>query len=232
MSDENRGKFKAAFGKDYDAAAADGSIVNLAGWQAANPGMGALDIEARWRAGKTVKLAPGTYVSEMEGGGGALVVNGFYAAMRAKFISDDARVHWFLVSFPESTLAWAAFRDATIGATNPEDALPGSLRRRVYDDWETLGLAKRPSTADNSIHASAGPVEGLRERAIWLGEGLETDAYFKELLGAGVARATIERLCANEVRLSSSLSLFPSLALPISRARAADVSPHASERLP
>jgi len=68
-------------------------------------------------------------------------------------------VHWFLVAFPEAALSWAVFRDATIGATNPEDAAPGSLRRRVMDEWEALGLAGRPSTADNSIHASAGPIE-------------------------------------------------------------------------
>jgi hypothetical protein len=148
VPDENRAKFKAAFGKDYDAAAADGTIVNLASWQASNPGMGALDIEARWRKGKTVKLAPGTYVSEMDGGGGTLVVNGFYAAMRSKFISDDTRVHWFLVTFPEAALSWAAFRDATIGATNPEDAAPGSLRRRVMDEWEVCNPTsprKKPS---------------------------------------------------------------------------------------
>ena len=159
VPDQNRDKFKEAFGKDYDAAAADGTIVNLASWQAANPGMGALDVEARWRKGKTVKLAPGTYVSEIDGGGGTLVVNGFYASMREKFISDEARViptphsmalpqpgytephtrnqgtsppepcmtpdtanqvHWFLVTFPEAALSWAVFRDATIGATNPE----------------------------------------------------------------------------------------------------------------
>jgi nucleoside diphosphate kinase len=199
VPEENRAKFQAEFGKAYDAAAADGTVINLASWQAENPGMSAAEIERRWRAGKTVKLAPGTYVSEIEGGAGKLVVNGFYASMREKFISGGALVHWFLVRFPEASLSWAAFREATIGATNPEEAAPGSLRRRVLDEWAALGLPCQPSTADNGVHASAGPVEGLRERAIWLGTALDADPFGAELLAAGVSRATVERLCANEV---------------------------------
>lgn len=77
-----------------------------------------------------------------------------------------------------------------IGATNPTAAQPGSVRQKILADWQgglrriravarhgaavqlhlgggaALGLASEPNTGDNGVHASAGPLEGLRERMV------------------------------------------------------------------
>ncbi len=103
------------------------------------------------------------------------------------------------MQFDEKAVPWSMFRTSIIGATDPSAAEKGSLRRTILEDWKALGLAFEPSTADNSVHASAGPVEGMRERIIWLGSAVEEDAFGKQMLDAGVTSATISSLMSNQV---------------------------------
>ena len=65
------------------------------------------------------KLAPGTYVRLVEGGEAdddgnvsppVFVVNGFYPAMREKYVEEEAGVHLFVVGFKPDELSWAQFR--------------------------------------------------------------------------------------------------------------------------
>ena len=45
----------------------------------------------------------------------------------------------------------------------------------------------------NGVHASAGPLEGLKERCVWAGASLQTDAFAQALLGeGGLSQATLE----------------------------------------
>ena len=93
--------------------------------------------------------------------------------------------------------------------------------------WRGNPAAHRghPETRNVTIPSALKPCtlpQGLRERAIWLGEGLEGDAYYKELVGAGVDKALIQRLCANEVRPNPKPDTLG----------AAIGSPHAPERPP
>jgi hypothetical protein len=104
-----------------------------------------------------------------------------------------------VVQFDEKAVPWSMFRTNIIGATDPSAAEKGSLRRTILEDWKALGLAFEPSTADNSVHASAGPVEGMRERIIWLGSAVEEDAFGRQMLDAGVTSATISSLMSNQV---------------------------------
>ena len=177
VGDKNKAAFKEAFGKEWDAAAADGaSVLNLADFRARCPDMHVLEVEKRWRAGKTVKLAPGTYVSLLDEEQ-VMVVNGFYGSMREKFVAAGVKVAWMVVEFDEAKVSWAHFRQNIIGATDPTAAAAGSLRHKIMSEWKALGLAFEPSTADNGVHASAGPVEAMRERMIWLGVPLADDAF-------------------------------------------------------
>lgn len=199
VGDKNKAAFKEAFGKEWEVAAADGTtVLNLADFRARFPDMSVLEIEKRWRAGKTVKLAPGTYVSLLDEEN-IMVVNGFYGSMREKFVAPGVIVSWMVAEFDEATLSWSKFRTDVIGATDPTAAAEGSLRRKIMEEWEALGLAFQPSTADNSVHASAGPVEGMRERIIWLSTTVEADPFGKQMLAAGVKAELIDKLCANEV---------------------------------
>jgi len=199
VGDKNKEGFKEAFGKEWDVAAADGTtVLNLADFRNKFPELSVAEIEKRWRAGKTVKLAPGTYVSLLEEEK-VMLVNGFYGSMREKFVAPGVKVAWMVAEFDEVALPWSKFRTLVIGATDPTAAEKGSLRKRVMEDWKALGLDFEPSTADNGIHASAGPVEGMRERMIWLSSKVEEDSFGKQMLAAGVKSETVEMLCANSV---------------------------------
>eukprot|EP00931_Biecheleriopsis_adriatica_P093401 TRINITY_DN67152_c0_g1_i1.p1 TRINITY_DN67152_c0_g1~~TRINITY_DN67152_c0_g1_i1.p1 ORF type:complete len:389 (-),score=88.27 TRINITY_DN67152_c0_g1_i1:26-1192(-) len=125
------------------------------------------------------KLRSGLYCAKLEGGptGQLYVLNGFYARMREKFTAPGVVVHWFVVSWKEADLSWKNFRSQVIGATNPEDAAAGSLRARIRDEWKSLGLKEETNYQDNGVHASASPLEALRERMVWLGDDVDEDAF-------------------------------------------------------
>ncbi|CAE7809428.1 AGM1, partial [Symbiodinium sp. CCMP2592] len=125
------------------------------------------------------KLRSGLYCAKLGGGetGQLFVLNGFYARMREKFTKAGVVVHWHVVGFDSAKLPWMKFRSEVIGATNPVDAVTGSLRARIRDEWKDLGLAAETNYQDNGVHASASPLESLRERQVWLGEDVSVDAF-------------------------------------------------------
>mmetsp|Transcript_491 Transcript_491/g.1407 ORF Transcript_491/g.1407 Transcript_491/m.1407 type:complete len:378 (+) Transcript_491:106-1239(+) len=119
------------------------------------------------------------------------VINGFYMAMREKYTKPGASIHYYLVEWEPSELAWFDFRMNVLGSTDPAAAQPGSLRNIIYSDWRALGLASEPNVGDNGVHASASPFEAMCERLNWVGMPLEEDSFGRALLDAGIPRATI-----------------------------------------
>ena len=119
------------------------------------------------------------------------VVNGFYAAMRAKYVAPGASVYYYSVQWDSSSMSWADFRGSLLGATDPEAAAASSIRSQIALRWQSLGLESKPNVGDNGVHASASPFEGLCERLNWLGASLEDDLTGKALLDAGIKKATL-----------------------------------------
>ena len=143
------------------------------------------------------------------------VINGFYAAMRAKYTTPGSSVYYFSVQWDSSELSWADFRAQVLGATDPEAAAAGSMRKEILSRWESLGLASKPNVGDNGVHGSASPFEGLAERLNWLGATLDEDATGHALLEAGVKRDTLLQWTKDpQVDLEGSMtSLFDALLL-------------------
>ena len=90
-------------------------------------------------------------------------------------------------------------RGEIIGATNPEDAPEGSIRGQMLANWEGteedegLDMDDNPNVGDNGVHASAGPIEGLKERTVWLGYEAIDDPFGEQLIAwTGGKAATIE----------------------------------------
>lgn len=106
-------------------------------------------------------------------------------------------MRWFLVEFDEAAVPWKTFRGDIIGSTDPTAAAQGSLRRLILEQWRELGLEAEPSTADNGVHASAGPLEGLKERMTWLGSTPADDPYAQALAAKGVKGAKLDALVNN-----------------------------------
>ena len=128
-------------------------------------------LEKMWRAGPCLKLSPGVYVAKLVGapGGDVFTINGFYPAMRQEFVAEAAAVRCFVVSWAPSAMRWSVFRDVVVGPTDPTAASPKSLRGKFRAHWRSLGLEKEPAISCNCVHASAGPLEGLKEREVWAG---------------------------------------------------------------
>ena len=105
--------------------------------------------------------------------GDIYVINGFYASMRAEYTEPGKSIYYFSVQWSASSLSWADFRARVLGATDPALALDGSLRKYVLENWESLGLASKPTIGQNGVHASASPFEALVERMNWLAASLD-----------------------------------------------------------
>lgn len=79
-----------------------------------------------------------------------------------------------------------------LGATNPAEAAVGSVRREILEKFTELGLASKPNTGENGVHASASPFEALAERINWTGATISSDPFGRGMLAAGVPAETIK----------------------------------------
>ena len=62
------------------------------------------------------------------------VINGFYMSMRAVFTTPPAKICWYSVEWPASSLSWENFRGKVLGGTDPKEAEPGSARREILGE--------------------------------------------------------------------------------------------------
>eukprot|EP00667_Euglena_gracilis_P023247 EG_transcript_26205 len=119
------------------------------------------------------------------------VINGFYMAMREKYTKPGASISYLLVEWDPAQLSWADFRGKVLGATDPTQAVAGSLRRQILDNWKELGLQSEPNVGDNGVHASASPFEALAERMNWVGAKLQSDDFGKALHDAHIPTKSV-----------------------------------------
>ena len=190
-------QFSDKFGLTWADAINDKKIMNAAEATKALGDITAEELTQKWGAGQRLKLAPGLYVCLYKEG--MFVINGFYLRNRQKFTVPGTKIHWYTVQWAEADLTWADFRAKIIGPTDPADAPENSLRGIVKRDWESLGLSEVPNVADNGIHASAGPLEGLAERMVWLSSSLSSDAFTVAAVAAGATESTLLDFVGNPV---------------------------------
>mmetsp|Transcript_31617 Transcript_31617/g.57502 ORF Transcript_31617/g.57502 Transcript_31617/m.57502 type:complete len:1768 (+) Transcript_31617:51-5354(+) len=191
---EAKQRFEAVFG-----ASLESSTILAAEAGMATLGLSAEEMSSLWHGTEPVKLAPSLYIGKVSNSSGtsALVVNGFIPHMRQSFVAGGEALAWFLVEFNPSEVTWKRFRQDILGATNPAKASKDSIRGQLFSSWKDLGLSREPTTTDNGIHFSAGPLEGLRERQIWMDLSLEDDLMGRLLLSSGVPRRHLEAWLEN-----------------------------------
>lgn len=196
---DKKAEFEKKYGKNFDALAKEGTILNIAGTQAkfgwSVEKLGE-EFEKAKTANGTFKLAPGCYVVWMEEQK-IFLVNGFYAAMRAEYVAPTAVVSWYVVSWPEAKLAWADFRGKVLGATDPTTAESSSVRAKVLANCKAMGLSFVPNTGKNCVHGSASPLEAFNERRIWVGAQTRSDSFGAALLAAGITTQQVDWMCSN-----------------------------------
>eukprot|EP00510_Aplanochytrium_minuta_P008119 CAMPEP_0184037648 /NCGR_PEP_ID=MMETSP0955-20130417/41201_1 /TAXON_ID=627963 /ORGANISM="Aplanochytrium sp, Strain PBS07" /LENGTH=353 /DNA_ID=CAMNT_0026325865 /DNA_START=135 /DNA_END=1196 /DNA_ORIENTATION=+ len=211
VSESAKIAFKNSFGEDWDTVLREKRVVNAKTFAEMYD---QVDLSEEWDHEKTVKarIGTGTKVAKLVGANDRhsrdhhYVVNGFYLAMRNRFVNSSAEVHFFLVEFDEKKVPWEVFRRDIVGTTDPAKAVDGSLRNLIYKGWKDLGLGSEPDYGNNGVHASAGPLEAFRERLLWDDEfvddpfnkhNVEQDQLGSELLRAGIDMSDIIALLSN-----------------------------------
>lgn len=205
LTPEVADKFKQEFGVEYSNPE---TVLTLGQLLHNNPSLPASALNSAWTKSNKLKIAGGFYVGrleELESDPSVspevrplLVVNGFYNAMRSDYVTEPHSVLYFTAEWKEADLSWKDFRALCIGATDPALASPNSLRGKMLEHYADLGLEHKPNVSMNCVHASAGPIEAIRERSTWIQFPLLEDPFTKMLVSQGVPAALIERCANNE----------------------------------
>jgi len=184
-------KFRESFGESWQSVLADGTAMNAK--QACDFfGISADELNAKWKEVTPVKFGGGFYCAKMQlQGADRYIFNAFFMTMRSKFTKPSASIRYYAISWSPMQLSWADFRSKVIGSTDPTKAQETSMRRRILNEWQALGLTGSPDGSDNGVHASASPFEGFAERSNWLENSASEDAFGKVLLEAGVSAERI-----------------------------------------
>jgi hypothetical protein len=147
------------------------------------------------------KLAPGTYCTKvLIDGREILLLNGFHPYQLQHFTKPGGTIVAFLL---RGRANWKSLREDFLGATTPADAKEGSLRRIFHDQRGPLCL-KQVNQANNVIHFSAGPLEGMFETIRYFSDcitsssvSLASTCFGSLLMSKGVALDEIDKLKAN-----------------------------------
>jgi len=126
-----------------------------------------------WLSKKSIKIRSGFYVQKYKRNDRNLIlVNGFHPAQLAHYTNPAHRIVLILV---HSNTDWAVLRNQMIGATFPEKAVSGSIRKILYERPKEFGL-QSVNVANNGVHLSAGPFEAMFEILNFFGEILGSNA--------------------------------------------------------
>mgnify|MGYP006274668139 CR=1 FL=1 len=195
VSEIAQANFAKRFGQSWAQAAREGKLRSASQAMAAGGVSDGSAFLQNWLAAPQVRLCEGLYAAYFKASD-RYVLNGFYPALRQRYLTEGAKVICFDVRFDPGRLSWERFRRDIIGDTRPEEANPGSLRRCLLERYADLGCTP-PNVTQNGIHASAGPIEGLRERWIWLGESPVTSPLGEALLRNGLSRHGLDHWLEN-----------------------------------
>lgn len=117
-------------------------------------------LDRLWFEDKSVKIRSGFYVRHIKKDGRDIVlVNGFHPKQLAYFTDPTHRIVLMLL---HSNSAWGRLKNGMVGATFPDKAEPESMRGTFFRDAKAYGF-ESVTIANNCVHLSAGPFEGMFE---------------------------------------------------------------------
>ena len=168
----------------------------------AHPAEDCFALDELWFTKKSIKIRSGFYVQQYQKDGeDFILVNGFHPAQLMHFTDPTHRIVLVLI---HADTPWATLRNEMVGATFPEKAVPHSIRGTLYAHAEAYGLGT-VSIANNGVHLSAGPFEGLFEINNFFGEILDLDIekqqplLLKKMLAAGLSMETALKSLENPI---------------------------------
>lgn len=187
INDEDKRKIADALGVSLD----DYAILGGHEYLARYPNETGADLDRLWFAGRSTKIRSGFYVRAVrKDDRDLLLVNAFHPEQLHHFTDQSHRIVLFLL---HSDTSWSALRNQMVGATFPDKAAPESIRGTLYADpgrygFESVGIA------NNVVHLSAGPFEGMFEIVNFFGKIVDLDVdrqpplVLRRMLDQGIDR--------------------------------------------
>ncbi len=156
LSETARERFKEIFGVEV------GEVKTLGGLQLLEqyPFFNAHSLDCLWQNQENQKLAGGMYAEKVRIDLETIYMLNAFHPRQLEHFTEKGRC--IVVMSLSGSLSWKESRQHFIGATKPQNAEPGSLRRLLFEGKAELGLPE-VSQSYNGVHLSAGPVESLVE---------------------------------------------------------------------
>lgn len=196
LAESAKEKFKELYEKDINDVKVLGGIEFLEQYPEFTP----YTADILWQAKPSKKLAGGTYVEDVRLDTETVyLINGFHARQIHHFIQAGRGIIILTLSGDTN---WEQVRDDMIGNTFPEKAVAGSLRGTFLAKKDFFGLPE-VTIANNGVHLSAGPIEGLieliRYNSDFSSKNLKSakDYGFGQQLIATFGEATTDKILSN-----------------------------------
>lgn len=156
LSEVAKERFKELFGVEA------GAVKTLGGFQLLEqyPFFNAHSLDCLWQNQENLRLAGGSYAEKVRVDQETIYLLNAFQPRQLEHFTEKGRS--IVVMSLSGSLSWKESRRNFIGATKPQAAEAGSLRRRLLEQKEALGLPE-VSQSYNGVHLSAGPVESLVE---------------------------------------------------------------------
>lgn len=162
--------------------------------------MDANTLNALWKDCEIKRLAGGIYSGKVSYNGSELyIVNGFHPPQLDHFIAENRMIVTMNIA---GNTSWETSRNEMIGNTYPEKASPESIRGALFQKYGKFGF-DHVSYVLNSVHLSAGPLEGLLElqrfnSAFELNQEANIENFiFGRMLKATFPESQVEKILAN-----------------------------------
>lgn len=175
---------KETFARTYDAAVDDAVVLGAFEFLERYEAFTDVSLNVLWDNVEADRLASGTYCAPVRVFDDTVyLLNGFHPYQIEHFTQEGASI---LVLTVQSDADWDALRTDMIGATDPQDAAAGSIRRTLLERQDALGLPP-VDQGSNGVHLSAGPLEGLVETIRFVSDHDAGDTIAPEQTAAGRA---------------------------------------------
>ncbi len=165
------------------------------------PDMTPTTLDDFWFTKKSLKVKSGFYFQKYTySGQDFLLVDGFHPHQLEYFTLPDRRV---VLLVCHSKTEWKKLRWDMIGSTFPEKANAGSIRGELYARAAEFGYDK-VDIANNGVHFSVGPFEGIAELDNFVAKALGKDifaqlSFVKYMLKEGMTMEQIKKSISNPI---------------------------------
>jgi len=149
-------------------------------------------LAALWKNCTIERLAGGIYCGEVEFENETIyIINGFHPPQIDHFIENGRQIITMNLS---GEIDWKDARQNLIGNTYPEKAEKGTIRRDLFEQFGKFGF-KDVSYVINSVHLSAGPLEGLIELMRFNSENSKVSSHNDFLFGQSLTKNFKKNIC-------------------------------------